>query len=72
MLLQETYKEHYEKMDEIRIKVNELSTLINDLGELDTTGIKNIDNLHLALYLAHKDTIDVFIVEEEENIDNSI
>ncbi|HSQ87977.1 hypothetical protein [Romboutsia sp.] len=63
----EKHKEHYEVYLKVATKVNELTAVINELGDLPLTGNDNIDNLHPALLATHKKTIEIFIKEDAED-----
>lgn len=58
--LQQKCKKHYEIYLKIVESVNITSQLINELGQLPKTGIKNIDNLHPALIKAQIQMLEIF------------
>lgn len=64
--LKDKYPVHYAKCTEIVESINHLSNLINELGELEKTGIDNIDNLVIALNMRHKKTMEVFIEDGKD------
>lgn len=65
MNLEQKYKEHYEKHKQIAMKINELTTLVNELGEMPYTGVQNIDSVSLALDYYCEKLIDLYIEVED-------
>lgn len=63
--LEKQYSEHYKLYLEIVKSINKTSGLINKLGELPKTGVKNIDNLHFALIEAQSKVLEIFEPIEE-------
>ena len=62
--LTEEYKEHFEMYKKIVDSVNETSRLINELGKMPITGVRDIDNIYHALYEAQTKVVEIF--EEEK------
>lgn len=61
--------EHIQLLEEIRLSINKTSELINKLGELPSSGNKNIDNMHIGLHQRHLKVIEMYMPIDDEGSD---